>query len=121
MADGRKLIPLFDQSEPVACSLSPAELDTRLAELGRLGAAVDSIERTATGALIGFHRAPDVAAALGRFVAAESACCRFWGFEIADGEDLVLRWDGPPEAQELLDQLLIHLNPEAPVTKSRMS
>jgi hypothetical protein len=36
----------------------------------------------------------------------EKRCCHFWGFEVGSRSgELTLRWDGPPGAVDLLDQL----------------
>lgn len=44
-------------------------------------------------------------------------CCQFWGFAVATTSDgLSLRWDGPPNASEILDHLEAFFNGEEPAS-----
>lgn len=48
---------------------------------------------------------PSAEADLRRFAVDEKRCCQFWGFAVATTDhDLTLRWDGPPNTVEILDQ-----------------
>ena len=46
----------------------------------------------------------------------EKTCCQFWGFEIGGEDDLTLRWDGPADAQAVLDELLRYFEGDEPLT-----
>ena len=51
-----------------------------------------------------------------RFAVDEKRCCQFWGFAVIEGDDeIVLRWDGPASAGELLDRLDALLRSDDPV------
>jgi hypothetical protein len=103
-APGR--IPLFDETAPIACTITPDEVGERVELLEHLRARLVRIERTGHGLLLGFPAGPTEEAALRRFAVDEQRCCRFWGFAVAAGDDVVtLQWDGPPAAAALLDRL----------------
>jgi hypothetical protein len=100
-----KPIPLYDATAPIACTATGPELVERVAQLARWRSVLLGVERTAHGVVL---RLPlewehDVR----RFVVDESACCGFWGFAVSvDDGSVALRWDAPPDAGPLLDQLL---------------
>lgn len=100
-----KRIPIYDASAPVACTISDAEIPGRIELVERMRSNLDRIDRTEHGLLLHFPARPDVAADLQQFAVDEKRCCQFWGFEIVTGDDLALRWDGPPAAGEILDRL----------------
>lgn len=109
----RRRIPLDDATAPVACTLVAGELEGRIGELRALAQRALSAERTEHGVVVRFP-APLVDD-VERFVADESACCGFWGFALdrSDGE-LQLRWDAPPAAAGLLDDLLVRAGLQVP-------
>ena len=101
-----KLIPIYDDTAPIACTISNSEIPERVALVERMRSAMVGIERTPTGLLLRFHDEPDVRADLETFTVDEKRCCQFWGFAIADEpERLTLRWDGPPAVDDLLERL----------------
>lgn len=47
----------------------------------------------------------------------EKGCCTFWGFQVTTtDEDLILRWDGPPEVNDFFDKLVTWLGSDEPLT-----
>ena len=89
---------------PIACTLGADEVPGRIEQLERLRGVLTGIERTAQALVLHFPRCPEVEADLRRFTVDEQACCRFWRFAVDTVDDeLVLRWEGPPEAAELID------------------
>ena len=108
--------PLYDDSRPLTCSLEQGEVPERVELLERLRGALRSVERTEHGMLLHFPSAPDVEADLRRFAVDEKRCCAFWGFAVeTTGDEVTLRWDAPPTAGELVDQLLEWLAGERPL------
>ena len=105
----KRLLPLYDETATVSCTLSPDELPARLATIERLRTDLTRLERTEHGLLLHFPPSPDLEAELRQFAVVEKRCCQFWGFEVLtgahNGGDLALRWDGPPTAGELVDRL----------------
>ena len=103
---GVKRIPLYDETAAISCSLTPEEIPARLATIERMRRELARIERVDDGLLL--HFAPDAALEdeLRQFALDEKRCCSFWGFAVTsvDG-DLALRWEAPPNAAALLDQL----------------
>jgi hypothetical protein len=104
------MIPLYDATAPVACTLDAAEVPARQAQLERMRAAVAApVERTADGLILRFPLGDaEVAADVRRFAADEARCCTFWGFEVAEDAAagaLVLTWDGPPSVATIVDQV----------------
>jgi len=112
----KKLLPLYDDSAPIACTIGADEIPDRIAIVERMRASMTSLERTDTGLLLQFPREPAIEADVRRFAVDEKRCCQFWGFAVIDGDDeIVLRWDGPPSAGELLDRLDALLRSDDPV------
>jgi hypothetical protein len=110
-----RLIPIYDDTEPVACTLTAAEIPERLALIERLRSALLSLDRTPTGLLLHFHT--ELRGDLAAFAVDEKQCCRFWGFEVTEEPaGVALRWDGPPAADELLDRLHTFFTTDAPLT-----
>lgn len=104
----------IDHGAPIACTAGATDLAGRRAQLEGLRVRLRSAGRSETGLVLRFPPDAAVRSAVERFVADEAACCRFWGFEVAVGDDLALRWDGPPQVQPLLDELLHHLRSDQP-------
>ena len=98
-------IPLHDATAPIACAIDTTEIPERIELVERMRTNLTSIERTAHGMLLHFPDRPDIEADLHRFAVDEKRCCQFWGFEVLTGDDLALRWDAPPTANDILSQL----------------
>jgi hypothetical protein len=99
-------IPIYDASAPIACTIGNDEIPERVALLERLRAAVAQVDRTEHGLLLHFSNEPDFEADVRCFAVDEKRCCQFWGFEVGSRSgELTLRWEGPPAASDLLDQL----------------
>ena len=112
-----KLIPIYDASAPIACTIGDDEIPERLALLERLRQALDSVERAEYGLLLRFWDEPAIAADVRRFTVDEKRCCQFWGFEVGSRSgELTLRWDGPPGAADLIDQLHAYFLGDQPLT-----
>lgn len=115
-----KRIPIYDATAPIVCTIGSDEVAERVELVDRLRARLGDVERTDDGLLLGFPAGADVEADLRRFVVDEKRCCQFWGFELDAGDErLVLRWDGPPAAADLIDQLLAYFRGDAPLTSIR--
>jgi hypothetical protein len=95
---------------PIACTLSPADLRARRqALLPGLAERATAIERVDGGLRLYFAPAPDIVSSIARVVDAERECCRFLQFAItvdADVGPIALTVTGPPEADELLQDLV---------------
>ena len=102
----KRLLPLHDETAPIACSLTPDEIPARLATIDRIRHGHDHLERTDHGLRLHFPPDAELEAELRQFALDEKRCCQFWGFDVhAEDGELALRWDGPPAAAELLDRL----------------
>ena len=102
-----KPIPIYDDTVPVACTAGPTELPVRLEQIERLRTLLTRLERTADGVVLHLPSRPEVEAAVASFTVEEKACCAFWGFAVTtSGDEITLRWDGPPSAQGLIDELV---------------
>jgi hypothetical protein len=89
---------------PIACTLSPDGLASRLALIDAL-ARDGLLERTLTdnGLRVRLRDTPEIEQRTRELVAAESSCCAFLDFSVgrADG-DLVLDISGPEEARPVV-------------------
>jgi hypothetical protein len=109
--------PLYDDTVPIVCTIGDDEVHDRVALIERLRGHVTAVERTDHGLLLRFPAHPEIDADVRRFAADEHRCCRFWGFAVdARDADLTLRWDGPPAAGDLLDQLAEQFRGDRPIT-----
>jgi hypothetical protein len=108
-------IPI-DVTAPVACTANRAEIPIRIDQVTHLRERLRSLDRTPAGLLLHFEPDADLQADLDQFARDEKGCCQFWGFEVATTPDLTLRWDGPPDAQELLDELHRFFASDEPLT-----
>jgi hypothetical protein len=92
---------------PIACSLTPEEMPERVAEIEALGR--DALLGSAPGErsfAFRFRPDPDTLARVEAFVAAESQCCAFLGFEIAREDDAtILTMTAPPGGEQVLREL----------------
>ena len=101
-----KRIPLYDETAAISCSLTPEEIPARLATIERMRTELGRLERVEDGLLLHFAPQGDLEAELRQFALDEKRCCSFWGFAVSrDAGDLSLRWEAPPNAAPLLDQL----------------
>jgi hypothetical protein len=92
---------------PIACSLGADELADRLTQIRALGR--DALLGVSPEGGLRFRAGDGVRERLEAIIAAESRCCPFLGFELADqGDELVLSVTAPegaePIAQELVAQ-----------------
>lgn len=111
-----KLIPIYDDTAPVACTIGDAEIPERIALIERMRAAMTALDRTPTGLLLHFPDDDAVRADLATFAVDEKRCCQFWGFAITEEPSgVALRWDGPPAVDDLLDQLETFFTTDAPL------
>ena len=112
----KRRLPLYDETATISCSLTPEEIPDRLATIDRIRTEHDSLERTEHGLLLHFPPSTDLEAELRQFALDEKRCCQFWGFEVlADADALALRWDGPPSATPLIDELEAFFGGDRPV------
>ncbi len=100
-----KQIPVYDATAPIACTIDASEIPQRLDLVERMRTNLTSLERTDHGMVLHFPIRDDIEADLHQFAVDEKRCCQFWGFEVLTGEDLALRWDAPPTANDIVDQL----------------
>ena len=70
---------------PIACSLSPGDLQHRLDEIAKLGAERLTSHETESGRhLLRFHNDAETRRRLEAIVAAETRCCPFLELELTD-------------------------------------
>lgn len=110
-----RTIPLHDVTEPVVCTIDAGAIGDHLGRLERLRPALRSVTRTDTGVIVGFQDTAAIADEVKAFVATESSCCKFWGFETWTDDELVLRWDGPPVTAVFMDRLVGYLTGAEPI------
>lgn len=102
----RQLIPIYDETAPMACTITNAEIPERIELVERMRDALSAIERTPTGLLLHFPDQAALRSDLATFVIDEKRCCQFWGFDILEEPDgVAFRWDGPPAADDLITRL----------------
>ena len=112
-----ELVPIYDSTAPIACTITEDEIPERVQLIERLRAAMTAIDRTPTGLLIRLRDEPGVRADLAAFVVDEKRCCHFWGFDVIDqGDAVALRWDGPPAVDGVFDQLQAYFTSDAPIS-----
>jgi hypothetical protein len=117
MVTAMRRIPLYDATAPIVCTVGADEVADRVALVERMRRSLATIERSEYGMVLRFPNQPDVEADVRRFVDDEKRCCQFWGFDVSvSGAELVLHWDAPPAADELVVQLLAYFEGDAPLT-----
>ena len=100
-----KRLPLYDDTAPIACTISKDEIPARVELMERMRANLQGLERTEHGLLLRFPVRDDVATDLQRFAVDEKRCCEFWGVEVTTHDGLALRWDAPPQSADVLDRI----------------
>lgn len=101
-----KLIPLYDETADIACTITEAEIPGRLALIDDLRAAMTGLDRTDHGMLLHFRPDAEIEAKVRQFTLDEKRCCEFWGFGVSiDHAELTLQWNAPPTAMGLVDRL----------------
>lgn len=112
-----KLFPIYDDTAPITCTIGSDEIPERIELVERMRHNLERIERTEHGLLLHFPNRQDIDADLRRFAVDEKRCCQFWGFAVqATDNDLTLRWDGPPDAEDLIGRLLEYFEGDRPLT-----
>jgi hypothetical protein len=110
-------IPLYDATVPITCTIGSDEIPERIDLVERLRANLTRLDRTEHGLLLHFPNRPDIDADLHRFALDEKRCCQFWGFAVDAADDrLTLRWDGPPQAVDLVNRVHDYLDGDEPIT-----
>jgi hypothetical protein len=96
---------MSQETPPIACTLTAAELPTRIASARELGErALVGVEAADGRAVLSFDGERE---SIDAFVAAESTCCSFLGFEISeDGERLKLEILSPEGGEPVLRGLV---------------
>jgi hypothetical protein len=102
---------------PIACTLSAGELSTRLDEIRAVGRdALRTKREDGARAVLLFDRKPGVLDRVAAIVAAESRCCAFLTFELAETADAIrLAIEAPEDAAPVLAELVDAFEP-APAT-----
>jgi len=92
---------------PIACTLTPAQYQSRAADLSSLGErALRSREPTDRGERLTFEAGDEIERELRAAVAAEASCCSFLTMDLERHDDgLVLDISGPPEARPIIAEL----------------
>jgi hypothetical protein len=112
-----KLIPIYDDTVPIACTASSDELPIRSDQIERLRSHLTRLERTTDGLLLHMPNQTDVAAEVASFTVEEKACCAFWGFDVTTTDDeITLRWDGPPAVKDFFEELVAFFESDQPLT-----
>lgn len=92
---------------PIACTLSPAEQPRRAEQIRAVGR--DGLIHAERGGRAVLRFRPEVRARVEEIVAAESACCAFLDFELAEEDDAIVLRIAAPEGAEPAAQLLADL------------
>lgn len=110
-------IPIYDATAPITCTATGDEVPARVEQIERMRTAMTRLERTPHGLLLYFPDRADIDTELRRFAVDEKGCCQFWGFAINTvGDELALRWDGPPDTAEFMDRLHAFFDGDEPLT-----
>ena len=93
--------------KPIACSLGTSDLQRRLEEIARVGAASLIDHEVENGKhTLRFRLDPTIRRRLEEIVTAEAECCSFLDLELTERErELVLTLTAPEEGQPLADGL----------------
>ena len=96
---------------PIACSLSPSDLQRRLDEIAAVGAAHLLAHYTEGGHhLLRFRGSEATRQRLEAIIEAEAQCCSFLHLSLEDrGDALILALDAPQDAQPVADAFIAAL------------
>lgn len=99
----------MDTEIPIACSLSPTEYRSRLADIATLSReALRHVERR--GLILELRYAPEAATRVRQLVEQERTCCPFLRFELhEDADEVRLVVTAPPGAADAVPDLLAEL------------
>lgn len=112
-----KLIPIYDDTAPITCTISREEIPERIELVERMRHDLERVGRIEHGMLLHFPNRADIVTDLQRFAVDEKRCCQFWGFAVAVLEnELTLRWEGPPDAEDLIARLVAYFEGDQPLT-----
>ena len=107
MTDERRLIPIYDATAPIVCTLSAGEVQERRQLLEWLRENLTGIDRTEHGMRLHFPAGQGNDDQVRHFAQVEKRCCRFWGFDVEPRPSgTTLRWDAPPAADDLVERLI---------------
>jgi hypothetical protein len=97
----------MSETAPIACTLSPADMPQRAADIRALGRdALLAVEGSEARATLRFRRDPATRARVETIIAAESKCCAFIDFELADaGDAIVLTLEAPAGGEAAMHML----------------
>lgn len=95
------------EETPIACSLSPDDLEQRLMDIAEVGASsLTSREVDGNRHLLRFRADAESRRGLEEIVAAEAECCAFLDLALSEDDgELVLSIAAPEDAQALADRL----------------
>ncbi len=109
-------IPIYDDTVPIACTAGRDETANYIEVVERTRSNLHHVDRTEHGLLLHFPLRPDIEADVRQFAIDEKRCCQFWGFQIETiGDALTLRWDGPPDANDILNRLHDAFESDVPI------
>jgi hypothetical protein len=92
---------MTDKAPPIACVLDAGQLKTRREEIRALGrAGLTAVERGERRVTLRFRPDPAIRERVEHIVAAESMCCAFLDFRLADEEDATVVTIAAPEGGE---------------------
>ena len=104
--------------QPIACTLTAAEMPKRLADIRAIGDAyLRAVSADASTAVLRFSAKPDARERLEAIVVAESRCCAFLEFDLEHTTEAVVLTIRAPEGGELvMHQLVEAFGGASPVT-----
>jgi MerR family copper efflux transcriptional regulator len=96
-----------ESSPRIACTLAPGEMPRRGEEIRSLGRdGLRSVVRAERRVTLRFGAGPEIRRRVEEIAAAESRCCAFLGFTVADEDDAtVLTIDAPEGGEPVMHEL----------------
>jgi hypothetical protein len=92
---------MTEVTPPIACTLDPAEMPQRGAEIRALGRdGLEAVERRERRVTLRFRPDAAIRKRVEGIVAAESSCCAFLDFTLADADDATVLTIAAPEGAE---------------------